>query len=132
MNATVLGKTRLWTLVAAVVISLGLGWFVDTRFAFGFLGSAVWAVSGFWLVEALIRQALVPATAGRNRGAIALLVAGKLALYALAMWILLSGIVPVMSCLYGFSLILIVLVVTVLVIRPTLAPERLSERGDHD
>ncbi|MBU0741241.1 hypothetical protein KKG45_10795 [bacterium] len=132
MNSTVLRKARLWTLAAATVISLVLGRLTDARFALGFLGSAAWAVIGFWLVEALIRRALVPPAVGRNRGAIALLVAGKLALYALALWILLSGIAPAMSCLYGFSLILIVLVITVLAIRPGLSAERLSERGDHD
>ena len=132
MNSSVPRKARLWTLAAAVVIALGLVRFTDTRFALGFLGSAAWAVTGFWLVEALVRQALVPSTGTRNRGAIALLVAGKLALYALALWALLVGIAPAMSCLYGFSLMLIVLVITGLVIRPSLSPERLSERGDHD
>ena len=132
MNSMILRKARQWSIAAAVVISLGLGRFVDARFALGFLGSAVWAVVGFWLVEALISRALLPSSIKRNRGAIALLVAGKLALYALALWILLSGIVPAMSCIYGFSLILIVLVIAGLVIRPGLSPEKLSEQGDHD
>jgi hypothetical protein len=132
VNATILVRARQWTLVAAVVIAVALSRLTDTRFALGFLGSAIWTVIGFWLVEALVRQALVPAATGRNRGAITLLVAGKVALYALALWILLSGIVPTMSCIYGVSLILLVLVITVLVIRPSLAPDRLPERGDDD
>lgn len=132
MSSTILGKARLWTLLSAVLITAGLLRFTDERFAFGFLGSAVWTVIGFWLVEALIRQALVPAEAGRNRRAIVLLALGKAALYVVATWILLEGIVPAMSCLYGVSLILVVLVITVLVIRPSLAPGRLSERGNDD
>lgn len=132
MSSSVPRKARLWTLAAAVVIALGLSRFTDTRFVLGFLGSAVWAVTGFWVVEALVRQALVPSSGTRNRGAIVLLVAGKVALYALALWVLLAGIAPAMSCLYGFSLMLIVLVITGLVIRPSLSPEGLSERGDHD
>jgi len=132
VSSTLLKRARLWTLAAAVVIALALSRFTDTRFALGFLGSAVWTVIGFWLIEALIRRALVPSAAGRNRGAIAGLVAGKAALYAVGLWILLRGIVPAMSCIYGVSLILIVLVITVLVIRPSLAPERLAERGDHE
>ena len=132
MSATILGKVRLWTLVSALLISAGLFKFVDARFVYGFLGSAVWTVIGFWLVEALIRQALRPSSVGRDRRAIALLAVGKAALYAGGTWILLAGIVPAMSCLYGVSLILVVLVITVLVIRPSLALQGPSERGNDD
>jgi len=132
VSSTLLRKARLWTLAVAIVAALVMSRFTDTRFVLGFLGSAVWSVIGFWLVEALIRKALLPAEAGRDRGAIAWLVAGKVALYAGGIWVLLRGFVPAMSCIYGVSLILIVLVITVLVIRPSLAPERLAERGDHE
>ncbi len=132
MNSTLLGKVRLWTVLSALVITAGLFRFVEARFAFGFLGSAVWTVIGFWLVEALIRHALLPTSAGRDRRAIVLLGTGKVALYAAAMWIVLNGVAPAMSYIYGVSLILIVLVITVLVIRPSLTPEGLSERGTDD
>ena len=132
MNSTILGKARLWTLVSAFVIAAGLVPLADARFALGFLGSAVWAVLSFWLVEALVRRALLPREAGRDKRVIAGLVAAKFALYATATWVLIEGHAPAMSCIYGVSLILIVLVITVMVIRPSLAPQRLPERGTDD
>lgn len=132
MSATILRKARLWTLASAVVIAAGLSWIVDLAFVWGFLGSAVWAVLGFWLVEELVRRALLPSGTGRDRRAVAWLAVAKAALYAVAVWVLLQGFVPTMSCIYGVSLILVVLVITVLVVRPSLAPQRLSERGNDD
>lgn len=132
MNSKILAKARLWTLLSAVLISAGLFRFVDAGFVYGFLGSAVWTVLGFWLVEALVRRALLPAEAGRDKRVIAGLVAVKVALYAAAVWVLVEGLVPAMGCIYGVSLFLVVLVITVLVIRPSLSPRRPSERGNDD
>lgn len=132
MNSTILGKARLWTLVSAVVIAAGLYPLVDARFALGFLGSAVWSVLGFRLVEELVRRALPSRKAGRDTLIILGLVVAKIALYAAAAWALIAGLAPAMSCVYGVSLILIVLVITVMVIRPSLKPQRPSERGTDD
>jgi hypothetical protein len=94
-----------------VARALGAGW----DFALGILGSALWAVAGFTLVEWLVRAALLPPGAPRPRGRIALLVAAKLVLYALAAWVLLAGLIPPLSCVLGFSLLLLALVVVGLV-----------------
>ncbi len=120
MNSPILRRTRLWTLAAAVAISLAMSSRVETRFLLGFLGSAVWAALGFWAVELLVRHALVPPGHPRNGRAVGLLVLGKAALYGVALWVLLADMVPAMSCILGFSLLLVVLVVAALVGKPTL------------
>jgi hypothetical protein len=93
---------------------------MEPGFVFGFLGSAIWAVLSFWVVEALMRYALVPPGSPRNGAAILRLIAAKVVLYGLAFWVLLAGVVPPTSCVLGFSLLLIVLVVAAVVGKPTL------------
>lgn len=119
MNTAILKKTRLWTLAAAVGISLGLSFVQDTAFVLGFLGTAVWSVLGFWAVEGLVRLALIP-PGSRNRKAIVLLGAAKAVLYGAGIWVLTSGLVEPLAAVYGFSLLLIVLVVAGLAVRPSL------------
>lgn len=119
MNSSILKRTRLGTLALAVLISLILQARVETAFVWGFLGAAVWAVLGLWVVEHLIRKGLVPPGVPRDARALVLLFGTKAALYGLAFWALLTESVPPVSCLFGFSLLLIVLVVTALVGKPT-------------
>jgi len=121
VTSPILKRTRFWTLAAAVVIALVLKTRMEPEFVYGFLGSAVWAVLSFWVVEALMRFALVPPGTPRNGRAIVGLVIAKVALYGAAFWVLLSGFVPPVSCVFGFSLLLIVLVVAAVVGKPTLS-----------
>ncbi len=120
MSTPILKRTRLWTTAAAVAIALALNTRMDLIFVIGFLGSAIWAVLSFWVVEAIMRFALVPPGSPRNGVAIARLVVAKVALYGLAFWVLLAGIVPPTSCALGFSLLLVVLVVVAVVGKPKL------------
>jgi len=127
----ILGKTRLGTVIAALLaagLSLMLG--AGSRFGLGVLGSALWAVAGFTLIEKLVRTALLPPGTPRPRGRIALLIGAKLALYGLAAWALLAGLIPPLSCVLGFSLLLLALVVAGLLSRPNLtAVKDGTERG---
>lgn len=127
MNTAILKKTRLWTLAAAVGISLGLSCVRETAFVLGFLGTAVWAVLGFWAVEGLVRLALIP-PGSRNRKAIVLLGVAKAVLYGGGIWVLVSGLVEPLAAVYGFSLLLIVLVVAGLVVRPSLKFDETTSR----
>lgn len=119
MNAPILRRTRLGTLTVAVLASLAMMASVETRFVWGFLGAAVWSVLGLWAVENLVRKGLVPPGEPRDIRAVALLIAAKAALYGVAFWTLLAEAVPPVSCLLGFSLLLIVLVVVAVVGKPT-------------
>lgn len=120
MNASLLRRTRLWTLAAAVAAALVLNGRVEDRFVYGVLGSAVWAVLSFRVVEGLVKLALVPPGTPRPAGAIVGLIVAKAALYGVAFWVLLAGLVPPLSCILGFSLLLIVLVAIAIVGKPTL------------
>ena len=116
IGGAILARTRRWTaalalLAAGVARLLGAPW----DFALGILGTALWAVAGFTLIEWLVRAALLPPGAPRPRGRIALLILAKLALYALAAWVLLAGLIPPLSSVLGFSLLLLALVVVGLV-----------------
>lgn len=124
MNAPILKSTRRWTLVTALVAAGVMRTVfretLGTEFVLSFLGSALWAVLSFWVVEGLVRHALVPPGTPRATGTIVRLVAAKVVLYALALWVLLSGHASPMGCILGFSLLLIVLVVSAIVGKPTL------------
>ncbi len=129
MNTDLLRVTRLWTLIIAVAAAGGLAATGHGRFGLGVLGTAAWAVAGFTLVELLVRAALVPPDRPRPAGRIALLVAGKLALYGLGAWALLSGAVPPLSSVVGFSLLLGVLVAVAIAVRPTLTGATARQKG---
>jgi hypothetical protein len=129
LNGDVLKRTRLWTLSAAAGLSAVLAFAVSLHFAAGLLLTAVWAVSGFWCLERLLRAALVPPGTRRNGLAILGWGAGKLAIYALAIWAVLESPFPPASHLIGFSLLLVVLVAA----GATVLPRDLSQparRGD--
>jgi hypothetical protein len=133
LDATlILARTRWWTLAAAAAGTAALFLAASPRFALSFLGAAVWGVLGFWLLERLIRLALVPPGAPRDRRALAGLVLGKAALYGLGIWVLLSGAAAPTACALGFSLLLIVLVVAGIMLRPGLKLPRTEPRSRDD
>lgn len=110
MNEAILRRTRLWTLLAAVALAAATGLAVSPLFGAGLLLTAVWAVAGFWILEKLLRAALVPPGAPRRGFAVAAWGAAKAGIYALALWALLARRFPPVSHLIGFSLLLVVLV----------------------
>ena len=111
MSETILRRTRLGTLAAAVVGAAILVPTVSTRFAAGFLITALWAVAGFWILERLLKVVIVsPGTPRRGWTVTAWLMA-KFALYGLAVWGLLQQIFPALSHIFGFTLLLVVLVI---------------------
>ncbi|MBK6899918.1 MAG: hypothetical protein IPH09_11835 [bacterium] len=128
----ILARARRWTLAAAAVGTAAMFLATTPRSALSFLGAAVWGVAGFWLLERLIRLALVPPGGPRDRRALAGLVAGKAALYALGAWALLSGAAAPRACALGFSLLLVVLVVVGILVRPGLQLPRTEPRRRDD
>ena len=123
MNGRNFGRLRLLT-VGIAVVGAGILWPLrGVAFAAGFLGSAVWAVLSFMVVERLVREALRPSDRPRNVPAIIGLVVMKIGLYGLGFWILLSGLVPPISCFFGFTLLLLVLTVASVALRPKLATQ---------
>ncbi len=104
--------TRVCTTGLAVAAYPVLRVVVDPAFANAFLAAALWAVAGFWLIELLVGVALLPPGSARPRRRVALLTAGKLVLYAVGVIALIRGLVQPYGALAGFSLLLVVLVVT--------------------
>lgn len=109
MNGAILKRTRQLTLIVAAGLSAALAFLVSPRFALGVFATAAWATAGFWMLDGLTKRALVPPGSPRATGPIAALAAGKVLLYGVAVWALMSGAFPPVSCLIGFSLLLIVL-----------------------
>ncbi len=132
MRYSLLKKARVATISAAVVGFFVLGPLVDFGFAGCMLAAAVWGAAGFWLIEGLIKAALLPPGASRPRGRIAALVCGKAALYAIAVWALLTGRAAPIPTLIGFSLLLVALVVTTLWQRPSLKMSPPEGHGDDE
>lgn len=130
MNTTVLGRARLWTLIAAVVLGAGLWPATSLRFALGVLLTAAWAAGGFWLLETLLRCVLVPPGRPRATGRIVLVAAGKVLLYGVAVWALWVRAFPPVSLLIGFSLLLVALVVVSTTVRRSAPPARPQPRGE--
>lgn len=129
MNELVLKRTQLWTLAAAVGLSLILWFTVTPRFALGTLLTALWAVAGFRALEGLIRAALLPRGTRRDVRGILIWAAAKLAVYGLAIWAVLKSPFAATSHLIGFSLLLVVLVVVGIVSLPRGANQPV-QRGD--
>lgn len=135
-TTSILARTRRWTLAAAVAGTAVMFLAATPRAALSFLGAALWGVAGFWLLERLVRQALVPKCGApgepRDRRALLLLMAGKAALYAAGIWVLLSGVASLQACALGFSLLLVMLVVVGIVLRPGLQLPRTEPRSRDD
>jgi hypothetical protein len=97
--------------VCALVIGVIFGLTISVSFALGFFLTALWAALGFWVLEKLLRVALVAPGETRNKRAAAGWLVAKLALYGLAVWVLFQEPFPVMSHVLGLTLLLVVLVV---------------------
>lgn len=130
MNATILKQTRLWTIVAAIVLAVIFAIVISPGFGIGVFVSALWAVVGFWALAGIIRHALLPPGSKRNRRAILGWALLKIAVYALAIWALFAEPFPPVSYLVGFSLLLVVLVTVGLVALPRGANQPV-QRGDN-
>ncbi|MFO7654069.1 MAG: hypothetical protein R6X25_09635 [Candidatus Krumholzibacteriia bacterium] len=111
MNRDILQRTRVGTVLTAAVLCVPLGLAVSWLFAIGMLATALWAVAGFWFLERLLRAALQPPGTRRNVFAIVLWGVAKLAVYAVAVWVLLIRPFPALSHVVGLTLLLILMVV---------------------
>ena len=129
MNAEILHKTRIWTVVAAGCLAVLLGFFFSPRFAVGLFTTALWAVLSFWVLERLLRAAVVPPGVSRNIFAVIAWVGAKIALYGIAVWGLLQRPFPAWSLVSGLTLLLVVLVAVGISVsaRVTRQP---TQRGD--
>lgn len=128
----ILARARRWTLAAAAAGAAVMFLVATPRSALSFLGAAVWGIAGFWMIERLIRLALVPPGGTRDRRALVGLLLGKAALYALAAWALMSGAAEPKASALGFSLLLVVLVVVGILLRPGLQLPRTEPRSRDD
>jgi hypothetical protein len=126
-------RTRFTTLLAALVLAIPLGLLVSWPFAAGMVAAAVWAVAGFWILEKLLRAAVLPPGTPRNVFAIVLWGLAKLAVYALAVWVLLVRPFPALSHIVGLTLLLVLLVVhgAATHSRVTASDHEPVRRGDH-
>lgn len=86
-------------------------WFaISSGFGLGLFLTAVWAVAGFRALEGLLRSTVVPPGTPRNIFAIILWFSAKLAIYAVAVWVLFSRPFPPISHAVGFTIMMVVLV----------------------
>ena len=110
MNQNILASIRLWTILVALIVAIVLWFAISSEFGLGVFLTALWAVAGFWALEGLLRSAIVPEGAPRNEFAIILWIVAKLAVYAVAVWVLFSRPLPPLSHAVGFTLLIVVLV----------------------
>jgi hypothetical protein len=111
VSSEILHKTRVWTLVIAALLAVILGFLHSVRFGLGLFVTSFWAVTSFWVLERLLRAAVVPPGSQRNIWAVIAWSAVKVALYGLAVWGLLQEPFPAWSLASGMTLLLVVLVV---------------------
>jgi hypothetical protein len=131
VNRSLLGKVRLGTVVAGLITAAVIWPVAGPRFAAGVALTALWAAVGFWALEGLLRAALVPSSEPRNRYAIVIWAVAKLAVYAVAVWVLVSRPFPPVSHIVGLSLLLVVLVILGALTGPGHS-QRPARRGDDD
>ncbi len=110
MNEPLLSRVRLWTIILSLPVSAVCGLFISWTFALGVFLTALWAVAGFFVLERLLRLAVVPPGTPRNGFLIFLLLIAKLGIYGLAIWVLFSRQFPGMSHVAGLTLMMVVLV----------------------
>jgi hypothetical protein len=132
VNRNILQRTRIVTLVLAAVLAVVLGLLVSWDFAAGVLVTAVWAVAGFWILERLLRASVLPPGTPRNVFAIVLWGAAKLAIYAVAVWVLFVRPFPALSHIVGLTLLLVVLVVQGAMLYPRHAQHQQPVRRGED
>ena len=92
-------------------MSAVLAFTVSTHFALGVFLTALWAAAGLLALEKLLRCAVLPPGEPRNVFAMFLWGFAKLAIYAIAVWVLFFRPFPPLSHAVGFTLMMIVLVV---------------------
>ena len=110
MTESLLAQVRLWTILVALPVA-GVCWLaVSGPFALGVFCTALWAAAGFYVLEKLLRAAVVPPGTPRNGFAVFLWFLAKLAIYAIAVWVLFSRPLPGISHAVGFTLQMVVLV----------------------
>jgi hypothetical protein len=111
MTQNVLARVQIWTIFLALALSVVLGFAISVAFALGVFLTAVWAAAGLFALEKLLRCAVLPPGEPRNVFAMFLWGFAKLAVYGIAVWVLFSRPLPVMSHAVGFTLMMVVLVV---------------------
>ncbi len=117
-NRSLLGRIRLWTTIAGV-IAAAIAWpLAGPRLAFGVVVTVLWAVVGFRALEGLVSAALTPPGEPRDGRAILLWAGVKIAVYAVAIWVVFTRPFPPVSYLVGVSLLLIVIVVQGVILAP--------------
>ena len=75
-----------------------------------FFFTALWAVAGLFVLEKLLRAAVVPPGAPRNQFAVFIWGFAKLAVYGLTVPVLIYRPFPALSHAVGFTLLMVVLV----------------------
>ena len=111
MNQSLLARVRLWTILVALMCSLATWSTVSSAFAQGVFITALWAAVGLFVLEKLLRAAVVPPGAPRNQFAVFIWGFAKLAVYGLTVPVLLLRPFPALSHAVGFTLLMVVLVV---------------------
>ncbi len=111
MSQNVLARVQLWTILLALALSAVLGFVVSPHFALGVFLTALWAAAGLFVLEKLLRSAILPPGEPRNVFAVFLWGFAKLAVYGVAVWVLFSRPLPAISHAVGFTLMMVVLVV---------------------
>ena len=108
-NRSLLGRIRLWTTIAGV-IAAAIAWpLAGPRLAFGVVVTVLWAVVGFRALEGLVSAALTPPGEPRDGRAILLWAGVKIAVYAVAIWVVFTRPFPSVSFLSVVILLLIVI-----------------------
>jgi hypothetical protein len=111
MSQNVLARVQLWTIFLALALSAVLGFVVSFHFALGVFLTALWAAAGLFVLEKLLRAAILPPGEPRNVIAVFLWGFAKLAVYGIAVWVLFSRPFPAISHAVGFTLMMVVLAV---------------------
>lgn len=130
MNQKLLAQVRLWTILVAAVAAGIFVFAISAAFALGVFLTAVWAVVGLWVLERLLRTAVVAPGTPRNTPLVILWTAAKFAVYGVAVWVLFSRPLPVLSHAVGFTLMMVVMVA--LGAQARSAEIRLSTRREDD
>jgi hypothetical protein len=111
MSQNLLDRVRIWTTFLALAVSVTLWRVISFDFAAGVFLTALWAVAGLLALEKLLKTAIVPKGTERNGFVVSLWVLAKLAVYAIAVWVLFSRPFPAVSHAVGFTLMMVVLVI---------------------
>ena len=109
VDKSLLARVRLWTILVATACSLALWLAVSTSFALGVFITALWATAGLFVLEKLLRAAILPPDVPRNGFAVILWGLAKIGLYALAVPVLIYRPFPALSHAVGFTLLMVVL-----------------------